>query len=164
MRTPNSDSIVPPGMYGCSWHPLDSRQLGSARAETGKSVGMDRDGVLRWIAMYERAWREGDLAAVEQLFTVDSHYRTSPYDEAHIGHDAIKAFWLDDADEVFTLQAEPVAIEDRQAVVRVEVHYGDPVRQEYRDLWVLRFADDGKVEDFEEWAYWPGKPHSAADE
>jgi hypothetical protein len=26
---------------------------------------------------------------------------------------------------------------------------------------VLRFAADGRVEDFEEWAYWPGKPYSA---
>ncbi len=125
---------------------------------------MDRDEVMRWVAKYEHAWREGDLAAVEQLFTDDCHYRPSPYDESEVGHDAIKAFWLDDEDEVFTLQAEAVAIEDRHAVVRVEVHYGDPVRQEYRDLWVVRFAEDGRVEDFEEWAYWPGKPHSAGAE
>jgi ketosteroid isomerase-like protein len=125
---------------------------------------MDRDEVVRWVAKYEQAWREGDLIAVEQIFTDDCHYRLSPYDESHVGHEAIKAFWLDDEDDVFTLQAEPVAVEDRHAVVRVEVHYGDPVRQEYRDLWVLRFADDGRVEDFEEWAYWPGKPYSARDE
>jgi hypothetical protein len=43
------------------------------------------------------------------------------------------------------------------------VRYGDPVHQEYRDLWVLRFADDGRVSDFEEWAYWPGKSYSAAE-
>jgi ketosteroid isomerase-like protein len=124
---------------------------------------MDRHEVMRWVAKYERAWREGDVAAVEHLFTDDCHYRPSPYEESEIGHDAIKAFWLDDEDEVFTFQAEPVAIEDRRAVVRAEVRYGDPVRQEYRDLWVVRFADDGRVEDFEEWAYWPGKPHSAQD-
>ncbi len=52
--------------------------------------------------------------------------------------------------------------DDRKtAVVRVEVRYGDPVRQEYRDLWVLQFAPDGRVEDFEEWAYWPDKPYAA---
>ena len=32
--------------------------------------------------------------------------------------------------------------------------------QEYRDLWVLRFAADGRVEHFEEWAYWPDKPYT----
>jgi ketosteroid isomerase-like protein len=131
---------------------------------SGNTVGVDRDEVMHWVAKYERAWRDGDLAAVEQLFADDAHYRPSPYDEAKVGHDAIKAFWLDDEDEVFTVHAEPVAIESRHAVVRVEVRYGDPVRQEYRDLWVLRFADDGRVEDFEEWAYWPDKPYSAAAE
>ena len=28
----------------------------------------------------------------------------------------------------------------------------------------MRFAADGRVENFEEWAYWPGKPYSANDE
>jgi hypothetical protein len=43
---------------------------------------------------------------------------------------------------------------------RGEVRYGEPVRHEYRDLWVLRFAADGRVEDFQE-SYWPGKPNKA---
>lgn len=125
---------------------------------------MDRDDVMRWVDGYERAWRDGDLEAIERLFTEDARYRQSPYEESHVGHAGIKAFWLDDEDgEVFTMTAEPVAVDGRHAVVRVEVRYGDPVRQEYRDLWVLRFADDGRVEDFEEWAYWPGLHYAAAE-
>jgi ketosteroid isomerase-like protein len=122
---------------------------------------VDRDEVMRWVAAYERAWRDGDLAAVAALFTEEAAYRPSPYEEAEVGHAAIRAFWQDDEDQVFTVRAEPVAVEGRAAVVRLEVRYGDPVRQEYRDLWLLRFAEDGRVEDFEECAYWPGKPHSA---
>jgi hypothetical protein len=64
-----------------------------------------------------------------------------------------------DRGETFTIRTEPVAIEGRDAVVRLEVRYGKPLRQEYRDLWGLRFAADGRVEHFEEW-YWPGKPNS----
>jgi len=116
---------------------------------------------MRWVAGYERAWRSGDLDAVGELFTADARYRPSPYEEPKIGHAAIRAFWLDDDGESFTVVAEPVAVEGRDAVVRLQVRYGDPAKQEYRDLWVLRFADDGRVEDFEEWAYWPGKPFSA---
>ena len=125
---------------------------------------MDRDGVLRWVAGYERAWREGDVDAVAELFTEDARYRPSPYEDAEVGHAAIRAFWLDDEGETFTVVAEPVAVEGAVAVVQLEVRYGEPVHQEYRDLWLLRFAADGRVEDYEEWAYWPGKPHSAADE
>jgi hypothetical protein len=123
---------------------------------------MDRDQVMRWVEGYLAAWHDEDVDAVERLFTEDAHYRKSPYEESEVGHDAIRAFWLDDAGEVFTAVAEPVAVEARQAVVRLEVRYGDPVEQEYRDLWVLEFADDGRVRDFEEWAYWPDKPYTAS--
>lgn len=124
---------------------------------------MTRDKVMRWVAAYERAWRDGDLGAVATLFTDDAHYRPSPYEPSEVGHEAIRAFWLDDGGKTFTMAAEPVAVEGDAAVVRVQVRYGDPVRQEYRDLWVLRFAADGRVEDYEEWAYWPGKSYSATE-
>jgi hypothetical protein len=52
----------------------------------------------------------------------------------------IRAFWLDDEGHTFTAQAQPVAVENRDAVVRLTVRYSDPVRQEDRDLWVLHFA------------------------
>jgi ketosteroid isomerase-like protein len=122
---------------------------------------VDRDGVMRWVAEYERAWRSGDLDGVPRLFPDDATYRTSPYQEPKVGSAGIQAFWLDDEGRTFTVTAEPVAVEGRDAVVRLEVSYRHPVAQEYRDLWVLRFAPDGRVEAFEEWAYWPGRPNSA---
>jgi ketosteroid isomerase-like protein len=124
-------------------------------------AGMDRDEVMRWVAGYERAWRAGDVPAVVQLFTEDARYLTSPYSEPKVGLAAIQDFWLNDDGLTFEVTAEPVAVEGRDAVVRLEVRYGRPQPQEYRDLWVLRFAPDGRVEHFEEWAYWPGKSYSA---
>jgi mannose-6-phosphate isomerase-like protein (cupin superfamily) len=40
-------------------------------------------------------------------------------------------------------------------VARVLVRYGDPLVQEYNDLWVVRFAVDGRAHRFEEWPFWP---------
>jgi ketosteroid isomerase-like protein len=125
---------------------------------------MDRDGVLRWVDHYERAWRDGDLDAVEQLFTDDAAYLRSPYEPPNVGHAAIKAFWLDDDDDVFTMEASVVAVEGDDAVVRLQVDYGDPVHQEYRDLWVLHFAADGRVDRYEEWPFFPGRPYAAPEE
>jgi ketosteroid isomerase-like protein len=124
---------------------------------------VDRDGVLRWVSGYERAWREVDLDAIAALFTEDARYRPSPYEESLVGHDAIREFWPEDG-EPFAMSAAPIAVEGDDAVVRVLVQYGNPVRQEYRDLWVLHFAPDGRVADFEEWAYWPDRGYSANDE
>ncbi|MEO7061204.1 MAG: nuclear transport factor 2 family protein [Lapillicoccus sp.] len=122
---------------------------------------MDHDGVLAWVSDYESAWRGSDVYAVERLFSPDVRYRRSPYEQADVGHAGVKAFWLEDDGQTFTLEAESVAIEGSVAVVRVVVRYLAPTEQEYTDLWVIRFAGDGRVEEFEEWAYWPGRPYSA---
>jgi hypothetical protein len=66
-----------------------------------------------------------------------------------------------EAGEVFTLATDILAVDGPTAVVRAEVRYGDPPRQEYRDLWVIRFAGDGRCTWFEEWPYWPGRPYAA---
>ncbi len=122
---------------------------------------MNREQVMSWVQAYETAWRAGDRDAVDSLFTANVRYLRSPYEPPLVGTDAIRDFWLADEGETFTMSAEPVAVEERDAVVRVEVRYGEPPRQEYRDLWVLRFAEDGRVDFFEEWAYWPGASYTA---
>ena len=119
---------------------------------------------MGWVARYEAAWRSGDPVAVDALFSDHARYRRSPYEESIVGHTAIKAFWFDGERDTFTMDASVVAVDGTDAVVRAEVRYGDPVHNEYRDLWVLRFDDDGRVEDFEEWAYWPGKSFVADDD
>jgi hypothetical protein len=63
-------------------------------------------------------------------------------------------------DELFTLSSHPLAVDGDLAVVRVDVAYGHPVTREYRDLWVIRFAPDGRCHAFEEWPFWPGQPLS----
>lgn len=118
---------------------------------------MDRDAVLAWVADYESAWRANDPAAVETLFAPDASYWRSPYKKPEVGYGEIRAIWCDDG-EIFTVQAEPVAVEDRSAVVRLLIRYGEPVRQEYKELWVLTFASDGRVTHFEEWTYAPEGP------
>jgi len=43
--------------------------------------------------------------------------------------------------------------------VRVDVRYGVDPPQEYRDLWVVRLAGNGRCTHFEEWPFAPpGQP------
>lgn len=123
---------------------------------------MSTESVMAWVARYEQAWRSDDSDALAVLFTEDARYLRSPYSPPLDGLAAIRGFWSDPTP--FTMTAEPVAVADPDAVVRVEVLYGGPEPQEYRDLWVLRFADDGRVRHFEEWAYWPDKDYTAESE
>jgi hypothetical protein len=131
----------------------------------GNNAGVtDRAAVNRWLVGYEAAWRTAGTATLGGLFTPDATYLQSPYQEPVIGLDEIARMWdreREGPDEIFTLRSEIVAVDGGTAVVRVEVAYGDPVRQEYRDLWIIRFADDGRCAAFEEWPFWPGRPYAA---
>jgi ketosteroid isomerase-like protein len=130
-------------------------------------VMTDRTAVSRWVASYEAAWRAPGTETLTGIFTPAASYRHSPYEQPVTGLDAIRQMWDADRDspaEVFALATEIVAVDGTTAVVRAEVRYGQPVRQEYRDLWVLRLDDDGRCSWFEEWPYWPGRPYSARDD
>jgi ketosteroid isomerase-like protein len=126
----------------------------------------DRTAVHEWIEAYEHAWRAPGTEGLSRLFTADAVYLHSPYAEPVVGLNALRKMWNDERegpDEVFTLATEIVAVEGETAVVRTEVRYGDPVDQEYRNLWVLRLHADRRCSWFEEWPYWPGLSYSAID-
>lgn len=126
----------------------------------------DRAMVSQWLADYEAAWRAPGTEGLAGVFTHDARYLQSPYEEPVVGLDAISRMWDQERDgpgEVFTLATEIVAVDGATAVVRAEVLYGDPVRQEYRDLWVIRLGNDGRCGWFEEWPYWPERPYQVRD-
>jgi ketosteroid isomerase-like protein len=125
----------------------------------------DRATLARWLAAYETAWRAPGTQALAGLFTPGATYLQAPYDPPVQGLAAIARMWDAEREgpgEVFTMTTEILAIDGEVAVVRAEVHYGDPITQEYRDLWIIRLTDDGRCTWFEEWPYWPGQPHAAS--
>ena len=126
----------------------------------------DRAAVSRWLAGYEAAWRSPGTGRLAGLFTGDVTYRQSPYEEPVIGLAAVGRMWDEERagpDEVFTLATEILAVDGPTAVVRAEVNYAGPIRQEYRDLWVIRIGADGLCSWVEEWPYWPGRPYAPGD-
>jgi len=126
---------------------------------------VNRDRVAHWVAAYEDAWRTPGTAALDRIFTPDAVYSQGPYAEPRRGRAAIGRMWEAERkgpDEVFDITSEIVAVDGDTAVVRVRVRYGDPVVHEFLDLWVTRFAADGRCVAFEEWPFWPGQPLSPA--
>jgi mannose-6-phosphate isomerase-like protein (cupin superfamily) len=123
------------------------------------------DQLLQWVDTYERAWRSPDTSLLGDLFATDATYLMSPYEQPVVGLAAIQALWereREGPDEVFTMTREVVAVSGDTGVARVEVRYGGSREQEYRDLWVVTFDADRRVKRFEEWAFWPGHPYTAA--
>ena len=122
---------------------------------------MDRAAVEQWVADYERAWRTQGTELLAELFAPEASYSPSPWAQPVEGLDAIGRFWeaeRDGPDEEFTMSSDVVAVEGAVAVVRVFVDYGAPRARPWRDLWVLRFAADGRCSFFEEWPFAPNEP------
>ena len=119
-----------------------------------------RERVRDWLEGYERAWRSPGTVSLRELFTEDATYSPGPYEKPREGLPAIAELWeaeRDGADEAFTMSSDIVATDGDIAVVRVDVGYSKPKKHEYRDLWLIEFAPDGRCRAFEEWPYWPGQ-------
>ncbi|MFY1688660.1 YybH family protein [Plantactinospora sp. WMMB782] len=117
---------------------------------------MDRSQVQGWIAGYERAWRTPGTEPLAALFTPDASYLPGPYREPVVGLPDIGEMWeaeRDGPDEEFGMTSEIVAVDGDVAVARLEVRYG--TGKEFRDLWIMRFAGDGRCAAFEEWPFAP---------
>ena len=125
-----------------------------------------RDEVAAWIAAYETAWRSPGTDALARLFTDDATYSQGPYEPMRRGLAEIAEMWEAEREgpgEAFEMTSEVVAVDGDTAVARIEVAYADSARSEYRDLWVMRFAEDGRCRAFEEWPFWPERAIVAPD-
>jgi mannose-6-phosphate isomerase-like protein (cupin superfamily) len=126
---------------------------------------LDATQLLTWLDRYEDLWRTAGTDQLSSLFAQDAQYLLSPVEQPVVGLEAIAAMWEDHRDgpgDVFSMTREVVAITGDTGVARVVVRYGEPLEQEYVDLWIIRFDDTGRAVHFEEWPFWPGKPFTAA--
>ncbi|MGH3362656.1 MAG: nuclear transport factor 2 family protein [Nocardioides sp.] len=126
---------------------------------------MDRRAVEQWVDNYQRLWRTPETDGLADLFLPNATYLPSPWARPVNGLEEIAHFWDDERDgpdEDFTMAADIVAVDGETAVVRVSVDYGDSAKERWRDLWVIRFGQDGRCSFFEEWPFAPSQPDGHA--
>ena len=113
--------------------------------------------VTTWVDGYRRAWLSNDPEEIRALFTDDAVYERRPNDpKPDRGIDAIVESWLDGADSPGETSWEwhPLAEEADLATIQGKtVYFANETtpRTIYDNLWVLRFARDGRVNHFTEW-------------
>jgi hypothetical protein len=117
--------------------------------------------VQRWLEAYTHAWLTYDPDAIGALFSDDAEYRWHPWDEGDDvarGRAQIVAAWLENRDPAGTYRGayRPLVVQDDLAIaVGESLYYTDATQatpdRAYHNLWVLRFADDGRCRSFTEW-------------
>jgi ketosteroid isomerase-like protein len=111
----------------------------------------DSSTVTSWIDGYLRAWDSNAPDDIRALFTEDAEYRTAPFDDARAGQDAIVAGWIEDQDRPgdHTFTWKLAGLDGDTAFVEGLTTYSEG--RVYANLWVIRFATDGRAVSYTEW-------------
>jgi hypothetical protein len=114
---------------------------------------MDPTTLDAWMEGYLRAWRSNDPDDIGALFTEDARYYTAPFREPWSGRQGIVEGWIDRKDEPgrWDFRWEPLLLHDDLALVRGWTHYEEEEPSEFSNLWIIRFAPDGRASEFTEW-------------
>ena len=113
---------------------------------------MTKDDVKKWLEGYVNAWKSNDPKDIGALFTEGATYATGPFDEPWVGRDAIIAGWIGigDKPEDWTFDYEVLAADGDLGVIHGTTVYKGNVGT-FSNIWLMRFADDGRCKGFKEW-------------
>jgi hypothetical protein len=105
-----------------------------------------------WMDGYVLAWSTNDSDHISALFTPSAVYDPQTGDGEWDGLDEIIERWqeIDDREDNWDFEWRPVVETEEVAVVAARVRYFDPPAS-YRNLFVIRFGEDGRCDDFTEW-------------
>jgi len=117
--------------------------------ETTNEQASDR--TTNWVEGYVRAWRSNDPDDIRALFTEDATYLLAPDSESLRGHDGIVAGWLEHADQDGEWSFEWKVAHEASDLALVQGRTEYPAERDYLNLWVIRFAPDGRATEFTEW-------------
>lgn len=108
-----------------------------------------------WIEAYGRAWETADADLVLTLFTEDASYRSNPFEEPHLGHDGIRAYWegvTARQRDARVLMGRPIVDGERVAVEWWTTMHSDGEEVSLPGCLLLRLEPDGRCSDLRE--YW----------
>jgi len=105
-----------------------------------------------WMDLYVDAWSTNDPELIAAMFTEDAVYDPQTADGELHGPAEIIAWWKekDEDPENWDFEWLPVVETDEVAVVTGTTQYFDPAAV-FRNLFVIKFDEDGRCRDFTEW-------------
>lgn len=105
-----------------------------------------------WMDRYVLAWSSNQAEHIEDLFTTNAIYDPQTADGEWEGLTEIVSMWqeIDDSEDNWDFEWRPLVDTEDLAVVIGRTRYFEPPAS-YRNLFVIRFDDEGRCYDFTEW-------------
>jgi ketosteroid isomerase-like protein len=122
----------------------------------GSSDGVGESDVARWLEAYGAAWETRNSADVAQLFTDDALYQETPYAEPFRGREAISTYWdsVTADQDAIEFDFATLAITGTTGIAEWSARFrsvSNDVPVELNGVFVLEFADSGRVRSLREW-------------
>jgi ketosteroid isomerase-like protein len=118
-------------------------------------MALTRDGFASWLDRYIAAWRSGDPGEIGDLFSEDVTYSQTGGQTFVEGREAVVKDWLEASYEPeleWQAAYEPLAVEDHVYVAVGSTRYiRDEGREDFSNIFVCRFDDDGRCSELREW-------------
>ena len=110
------------------------------------------DRLDQWMDAYVEAWTSNDPDDIAVLFSDDAVYDPQTADGEMHGHREIVEWWQGIGDHPDNWDFEWLLLveTDDLAVITATTRYFDPAAS-YRNLFVIKFDEDGLCRDFTEW-------------
>ena len=128
---------------------------------------LDDAAFAAWLDRYKAAWEQRDPAAAADLFTETASYRETPYDPPFEGRAAIEAYWAKAVagQRDVRFSHEVLACAENRGLCRWHATFtaaagGDTI--DLDGIFHCRFADERRVDAFEEWWHLKATPAQAA--
>jgi ketosteroid isomerase-like protein len=117
---------------------------------------LTRDQFAAWLTRYIEAWRSGDRSDIGDLFSEDVSYSQNGGQTSIAGREAVVIDWLEESyqpDASWEAYYEPLTIEEEIHVAVGSTRYlrENDVREEFSNIFVCRFDDDGRCRELREW-------------
>ena len=109
-----------------------------------------------WLDAYGDAWESRDPDSAASLFSEDSSYKVTPYEDAHLGRSGIRQYWESVTANQRNVDFEhtPLSVTGNTGIAhwsaQFDIEPGD-THLELDGIFVLEFGEDGKCQKLREW-------------
>lgn len=135
---------------------LISVLLSSGTARADRSADLTMADLTTWLDAYGDAWESRAPDKAASLFTEDSSYQVTPYEEPHMGQSGVRQYWQSVTANQRNVEFEhqPLSVAGNIGIahwsVRFDVEPGE-THIELDGIFVLEFDENGKCRRLREW-------------
>ncbi len=126
----------------------------SAVAE--QSADLTTSALAAWLVAYGDAWESTDSEKAAALFAEDSSYQVTPYEQPHIGRNAIREYWASVTADQSNVQFEfqTLGITGNTGIAHWSAEFdvvSAGIHISLDGIFILAFDESGKCQRLREW-------------